>query len=368
MNPFTAFRRQIYKWVAERTPRRKGPVEIVRRRIYIVPTRFGYGFVVLLVVLTLAAMNYTNSLLFVLAFWMAGMGLVAMHRTHANLLGLVIDGRAAGPVFAGDEARVRVEIANPSGVGRYAVQTAWAAPDQGLPSAASTVSPAAGGRETNELPLPALERGRLPQPRFAISSEYPLGLFTAWTYIELDLASIVWPKPAAQGLGSQPSDAETARGEREGRRSGADSFTGLKPFQPGDSQRRIHWKSVPRVPVPLVKQFSETAAAERWLDFSRLPERDPEVRLSRLARAILDAEEDGAAWGLLLPGQPPLGPASGIRHRDEGLDRLALFGLKGLSGKALPERADIERPDRDGLVDVPHSSLLNTVEADDGPI
>ena len=61
------------------------------------------------------------------------------------------------------------------------------------------------------------------------------------------------------------------------------------------------------------------------LDWHALAGVDYELRVSRLARWIDEAERDGRRYRLLLPGQPPLGPAQGAAHRHACLRALALL-------------------------------------------
>jgi uncharacterized protein (DUF58 family) len=99
-----------------------------------------------------------------------------------------------------------------------------------------------------------------------------------------------------------------------------------KNSQRGDPSRSIHWKSLPKLRTPMVKQFAETLEKELWLDWDSLPPRwNVERRLSQLTRWVIDAETDGRVYGLRLPGLSHL-PARGETHRYECLKALALFG------------------------------------------
>jgi len=51
--PFRAWRRRVDAWVSSRVRRLPGPVPITRRQVYIVPTRFGYLFAAMLLVMLL---------------------------------------------------------------------------------------------------------------------------------------------------------------------------------------------------------------------------------------------------------------------------------------------------------------------------
>ena len=319
-HPFQTIRRRIDAWIFTRIKRVPGPVQVNRRRVYILPTRYGYGYALLLLAMLLGAMNYSNSMAFALTFLLAGLGLVALHHTHANLVNIEVRGLRAPPVFAGGSARFSLELANPARGGRYALAAAWS--DRDAPASLVDLPPQ--GVATLTLSLPAARRGWLPAPRFSVFTEFPLGLFHAWTWVELDLDCLVYPRPAPAG--GPPPAAQGGSGARTGARSGDEEFAGLRAYQRGDAPRSIHWKSVPKSITPQVKQFAETLERELWLDWNALPEHwDVERRLSQLTRWVLDAETAGRHYGLRLPGWQRT-PARGELHRHECLKALALFG------------------------------------------
>lgn len=314
-------RQRLNTWIATRTPRVPGPWAISRRRVYIVPTRYGYGYGLLLFTMLLGAMNYSNSMAFALTFLLAGIGLLAMHYTHSNLVNLSIAAPAVPAVFAGQPVRFPIRIANPSKAARFAIAATW---QDAAPLAHVDVE-AADEAET-ALQLDSAKRGWLPAPRFAVSTEFPLGLFHAWTWVELDLACLVYPQPAEPGL--TPPSGGDGSGGRVGHRPGPDEFAGLRSYRPGDGLRSIDWKSLARQPPslaqPQVKQFAESAADELWLDWAALPVSwHPERRLSQLARWVVDADAAGRIYGLRLP-RFVREPGQGDAHRHACLTALAL--------------------------------------------
>ncbi|MFT4045187.1 MAG: DUF58 domain-containing protein [Solimonas sp.] len=290
-------------------------------RVYIVPTRFGYGFALMLLVMLLGAMNYSNSMAFLLTFLLAGIGLLCMHHTHANLVNLRLRSGVARPVFAGETAHVEVRIDNPSAQTRLSIGLSWPRQD----ATATTIADVpAQDSVVLRLPQPATRRGWLRAGVFSVATEYPLGLFHAWTWTELDAATLVFPAPAAPGL-APPGSA--GQGSLEaGHRIGQDEFSGLRGYQRGDTERAIHWKSLPKSPQPMVKQFHETLDQDLWLDWNSLPRLDREARLSQLTRWVLDADALQRRYGLRIPGTR-IAPGQGDAHRYQCLKALALFGL-----------------------------------------
>lgn len=319
LHPLKAARQRINRWVASRVTRQAGPVSIPRHRIYIVPTRFGYGFGVLLLVMLMGAMNYSNSMAFALTFLLMGLGLLGMHHTHANLLHLRLRAGKLNPVFAGEEARFELWIDNPSKTARYTIALGW--PDD--PPKAWLDVPAQGST-VGYLPLAAPRRGWLRAPRFAVATEFPLGLLHAWTWIELDMNTLVYPAPST--LHREPPLAAGDSGTAASNRPGVDEFVGLRAYAAGDTPRTIHWKSFAKLGVPLVKHFGETISSERIFAWDALAGLDTEARLSQLARWVLDAEAAREPYVLMLPAAT-LGPAIGEGHQHACLRALALHGL-----------------------------------------
>ena len=320
LHPLRFLQDRIDAWVLARVKRQPGPIDIPRRRVYIVPTRFGYGFAVMSLVMLMGAMNYSNSMAFALTFLLAALGLICMHHTHGNMVNLRMHAGKTRPVFAGEIAHFEIQVENPSKKTRYAIALAWPKEDANavigdVPDQSPIVL---------KLTRPASKRGWQPAGVYSLFTEFPLGLFHAWTWAELDMACLVYPRPAEPGL-APPAVAGTG-GHASGGRSGQDEFAGLRNYQRGDTARSIHWKSLPKLQAPMVKQFTETLDRELWLDWNSLSHLDTEERLSQLTRWVLEVEVQGLAYGLRLPNVV-LEPGRGETHQHQCLKQLALFDL-----------------------------------------
>ena len=291
-----------------------GPITLTRRRVFILPNRFGLLFVLVLLVLWMGAINYNNGLAYVLTFLLGALSQVSILHTYRNLAGLTFSAGRALPVFAGEQAQFVIRIDNPGGM-RHAVtlRTAPAAPVLADVEQHANVT----------LTRATTQRGYLHLGRFTVSTVFPLGMFRAWSHLDLDLRCLVYPHPAAAR--DLPPVSHSALGDY-GAARGADDYSGLRAYQPGDSLRHVHWKSAARNDVMLVKQFDGGGAQELWLDWHTLPHADVETRLSILCRWVLDAHAAGCRYGLRLP-EREIAPANDERHRQECLTALALFGI-----------------------------------------
>jgi len=308
---------RMQRWILKRLPHEPAGAEISRRRLYIIPTRFGYGFAMLGLLMLLAAMNYSNSMAYALCFLLAGLGLVSMHFTHANLLRLRLRPGRAEPVFAGEPARFDLLLENASLSPRHAVGLA---PHRGVVQEFADIG--ARGSANLALRIPTERRGWLRVRCFEVVTEFPLGLFHAWTLMDVDLHCLVYPQPAAAGIPLRSLGGGS--GDSAGHGSGQDEFAGLRSYQPGDPLRSIHWKSYPKTGALMVKQFADTVEREVWLDWHALPELSTEPRIAQLARWVIEAEASGRPYGLRLPGER-LDPGHGASHRHRCLQLLALF-------------------------------------------
>lgn len=322
--PFQALDERLRRWVLRRVPRTPGTVTVRGSKVYILPTRFGLGFAVLTLVILLGAMNYSNSMGFALSFLLAGLGLVSMHHTHAQLAGLAILAGPVEPGFAGTERPFGYRLQAQSRRPRRGLVARWAYPDRlATEDLANTAVPAAD--ETRlEVPLLAERRGWLEAPILELSSTYPLGLFRAWTFVWPESRALIYPKPAPEGL-PLPRSVSADPGETERGAPGRERFQTLRGYQRGDPLNALHWKSLPKLGVPLVKQFEDPQAPETWLRLAETPGAGLEARLSQLCRWVLELDAAGLSYGLDL-GDPVVPVGSGPGHRRRCLEALALYG------------------------------------------
>jgi len=309
--------RSFRTWLFQLRGPEPGEVVLVQRRIFILPTRAGLLFAFVLVLMLTGSINYTLSLGFILTFLLASLAISAILHTFRNLAGLRITPARTPPVFAGEVAHFRICLTNPTRADRHAIVLTRDKRDVAMldvPAESAVVGAAS---------VPAPRRGRLRPGRLTLFTRFPVGLFHAWSYIDLDTHCIVYPRPAPAGLPLPPVKAGSADGS--GRAQGSDDFAGLRQYHPGDSARHIAWKAAARGQGLLTKQFVGRASAELWLALDALPANiDLEEKLSRLARWVIDANAEGLAYGLEMPGTViPLG--TGEAHRDRCLEALALF-------------------------------------------
>jgi uncharacterized protein (DUF58 family) len=316
---YGALKNGIQHWLFQWRGPERGTIVLVQRRVFILPTRQGLLFAGVIVLMLIGSVNYDLSLGFILSFLLGATGIQSMLHTFRNLAHLRIAPGRVQPVFAGEQAQFQIRIVNSARAHRYAIgvtRDGQVADYVDVPPGDAALAIAA---------VPATQRGWLRPGRLTLFTFFPVGLFRAWSYADLDMHCLVYPAPASPGLPLPLPESGDGQGGLHGH--GQDEFSGLRPYRPGDSPRHIAWKAVARDDNLLTKQFAGRADAELWFAWERLPPAmDTERRIGHLARWVIDADDHGLAYGLRLPGLTiPI--AAGAAHRADCLRALALHGI-----------------------------------------
>jgi uncharacterized protein (DUF58 family) len=307
---------QLRARVVRRHGRDNLPISINRRRIYILPTRFGFMLGAILAAMLVAGLNYNSNLALAFAFLMSSMALVTMHHCNRNMLRLSVDATTEVDAFAGREALLEFELRNGTSVDRRDIEVRCL-------SGVGMDSVGAGESATIEVIAPVAQRGVTRISQFELRTRYPFGWFYSWTYVQGSITVYVAPAPSgnrtlasgsAQGAGSHSE----ARGDED--------FSGLRAYQPGVPLKHMAWKVLARGGEPVVRSYSSLAAQPEWLDWSMLEGLDTEARLSQLCLWVLESDAAQRPYGLRIPGKE-LAPSGGAAHRFACLRALAAFGV-----------------------------------------
>lgn len=291
------------------------PVRLDRRRIYVLPTRFG-GFVgVLLLAMLLGALNYNNNPALLLALLLGAAAVASAIMAHLQLSGLQLTALAADPVPAGTPLRLRLV---------FEAHDARTRPGLSLrhPDDETWCSLGHADDHAPELLLSTQRRGWLDIGRLRLSTTHPLGLVRAWSWLWPDVPLLVYPAPETEGppLPSGEGDPNRTRLHVHG-----EELHQLRPYRVGDARRAIAWKHSARRDSLLVREYEQPTGVDVKLDWRALAGLPYERRIARLARWVDEAEREGRRYRLNLPGTPSLGPARGAQHRHECLRALALL-------------------------------------------
>ena len=307
--------KRLTAWSARRHGRDTLPMIVNRRRIYIIPTRFGIALALLLVAMLIAGLNYNSNLGLAFGFLMLSLALVAMHHCHRNLLDLSVDAIVEVDAFAGDFASFEILLRNEAGIDRCDLEIH-------MDAAAAVVSVAARGYQHGTVSVPVARRGVTRLERFELRTRYPFGWFRAWTYVHSPLTAFVAPRPG--GNRALPSASAALGTTAPSEIRGDEDFAGLRAYEAGVPLKHMAWKVLARGGEPAVRSYTGPAAEPEWLDWTMLHPLEAEARLSQLCRWVLLSEAAQRTYGLRMPGTE-IAPSRGAGHRSACLRALARY-------------------------------------------
>ena len=312
-------RAQFQLWVNRRIPPAR-EVTLDQRRIFIFPSRVGFFFGCCLLLMLIAAINFENNLSYALTFLLATLFVVATLHTFANLSGLTIRALRAQPAFPGQQSEFQLMIERGRQREHYALRLKWPQSSEALVNLVDEDSTVV------QLHMAVDKRGWFSPGRMLLESTYPLGLLRCWTWIDLELYALVYPRPLASpdlpGLAMDTPDGAAALID------GNDDFFGFRNYRKGDSLRQVHWKGLAKRQGVVTKQYTAYADRSVWLDWDMFAGIGTEQRLSHLCYWVLEFDRRGEEYGLRLP-KVVVEPGLGEKHRERVLKELALYGMEG---------------------------------------
>jgi len=266
-------------------------VTLNHRRIFILPTIRGLGFVCLIVLVLLIAFVYNNNLAYLLGFLLASVFFITILHSFKALSGLVIKQSHSPPVFAGEAVGFEIMIENPNNIERFNLMATLEEP----------INFSLKPQEQKGIVLYSAtrHRGWHNISTVTLSTTYPLGLFRAWSPLKLLEKALVYPKSSTiEKPFPDNGDIQTQSLENQQSKKGNEDFYGIKEYQQGDSIRHIHWKAFAKGLGLFSKEYSSDKSAELWLNYEQTPGYDVEEKLSQLTRWIIDAENAGLKYGV----------------------------------------------------------------------
>ncbi len=318
------WRDYLPRWVVPCPQQGQGSLRLMRRNVFILPTPFGFLWLLTAIALYLLGSNYANNPALLMSFLLLGMFLLCIAPTYTNLAGLRLEALAAEAGFADQPLCFRLQLR--SDRPRASLELSWLAEERDAPAVFLGLF---SGTFQAELWCTPPQRGPFRPGAIRLTSSYPLGLFRCWTYLQPAWEALVYPKPERCLLQSSPG--EDRREDTTGSAApGTETLTGLRPYQRGEPLHRVAWKQVARGQGWYTKQFEGTQHTSLWLRLDQTPGRDREERLSHLCWQVLQCTQQQATFGLML-GSQVLRPASGTAHLKACLQALALYGWEDAS-------------------------------------
>lgn len=289
------------------------PIRLDRRRIYVLPTRFGLLFATLLFVMLLGALNYGNNPALLLTCLLGAAAGASVFSGFRVLSGLVLRQLRAAESHAGDPLRLQLHFAS----------DARARPGLRLRcgSAEAVFALNADNHDEVALALPDTTRGWFRPGRVRVFTDYPLGLFQLWSWLHPDAEFLVYP---ALESPAPPLPAGDGQHGEQARQGASEERAGLRDYRTSDASRLIAWKASARHDTLLVRDLEPRSGTALTLDYAALAGLDGEARIRRLAAWVVTAEAAQHSYTLRLPNEQ-VGPGLGAAHCRDCLRALALL-------------------------------------------
>lgn len=309
--------KQLAQWLNARIPAADF-VALDQRRIFIFPNSFGFLYLVIVFILFLAGVNYQNNLILAFCFLLTSLFLNGIFNTYRNLSGLRLENIGAKAVFAGENIEFKLLLTRVDDRQSHSICLFLQKDNE------QNVTVDANQRLEISLSYPSVSRGYCRAPRIYLYSVYPFGLMRTWSWIDLNLSCLVYPKAIA----SPPeNNSENSAGENiNNDKAEGEIFSGLRPYRMGDRPRQIAWKVLAKGGGLHSNLMSSMSDDSRWIDWSEWLTLNMERRLSAMCYLVCACEAQQISYGLRLPGLE-LPQSQGKAHFQACLQALALFAL-----------------------------------------
>ena len=326
--------------------------EVAERGLPIEVTSGGVIFVVILVIVALAAWNTGNNLLFMVFSIMLSTIFVSWAAARATLRDLTVSARFPDHIFAGEPAEVIVTVRNakrllPSFSILVEMRGAFDRPGVTRKRQVRRkitlgyfiyLPHRAAGEQSIEQVFP--RRGHVLVNGFEISTRFPFGFFRHRRRLGArDVDIVVYPKPEAVADELNLLPLHTGQTPSIRRGAGQDLLL-LRDYQPRDDLRHIDWKATARTRHLTVREF--TAEDERRitivLDTRLTDDIDEENFRIRFENGVMQTASlvrhfiDERAEVCLVTGMERGRFGTGLEHLYACLRRLALVQSTRASG------------------------------------
>jgi uncharacterized protein (DUF58 family) len=224
-------------------------------------TREGYFYIGGIILISLAALNTGNNLLFLILASLIAIILMSGILSSITLSGVAMRLQLPEHIFAGQPIRASLELQNekmtlPSFSLRVEAVTA-----KNSPPAALLETPGyfpylpKRGRAQQTVPITFPARGVYRQDAFRIVTRFPFGFLQKAHRVDLRTEAIVYPsvEPTHELFEILPGLQGAMESLAKGR--GQDLYA-LRDYVPTDSARHVHWKASARLGSLMVREFT----------------------------------------------------------------------------------------------------------------
>ncbi|WP_461829799.1 DUF58 domain-containing protein [Aquifex sp.] len=277
--------------------------------------RAGKLFILLTILLGIAAVNTGNNLLYIIVSLLLATMLLSGTVSALNLKCIKLSLKPPKEIYAQKPAEFEIFLKKENKLPSFIVEV--------LGNEGSALFPYIGPEPVKgKIRFSFPRRGEVNRLRVIVSSEFPLGMFVRYYEVEFSVKLIIFPKPIpaqefiTKGFLNEegPQESLTTTGYEE-----------LKEIRDytGEPMKLIHWKLSAKTDSLKVKDMSALEKGSVILTLNSVSG-DLETKLSKLTYLVNTLMRKGYAVGIDL-GRIKIPPGKGEKHRLKILRTLALF-------------------------------------------
>lgn len=315
-------KRRWGRWLKKRIPPSK-QVTLTHKSIFILPSAFGLAWFVLILVLYLFGTNYQNNLVIGLSLLLASVLHTCIIYSYKNLAGLTLTSQAPPETYANQN------IAFPVTLTSKVTKNTHTSHQQICLNFAEQRHirlTDIGESTSTSIAFSPQVRGVFNPGRIQVSSNFPLGLFRTWSYVDLDISHLIYADPLSTQISLTSLDDDNNTEFDHGKlQAGVDDYKGLKTYVEGESLKQVAWKQWAQGRGMLTKEFAQPEGKPVWLSLDDTQGHTLEQKLSKLAWQVNTLSQGQQVFGLAL-NQQVIEQNSGEAHRKQCQQLIALYG------------------------------------------
>ena len=268
-----------------------------RRQLYILPTKAGWVFSLLVFILFLASIKFSHQATFLLTFLLCGFGMISSFHTQKNINAITISLKDGSAIFANEKTDFICRLKNSTDVKRHNI---WLlCQDQHY---CVNIEPNSTVKQS--IQLEAKQRGLFSLPAVNITSHFPLGILFGWSRkFQSDATCMVYPEPKdilpiPSTILLQSEEGQQQVLSTQSQQQNGEQISSLKPYQMGDRLRDIHWPSLAKNHQLVSKEYENSTEYKLIFSWQHVSNLNTEDKLSQLTYWLLDAEKNQTSYQL----------------------------------------------------------------------
>ncbi len=290
-------------------------------------TTFGHLFLLILLPMFFGAVNYNNSLAYLLVFVFFSLYILTFYLGWKNLKDLEITLYPVNSHFVGDAIGIHTQIfcSGKNKNNKLKFISYKYCFNKSQPNTLKNMIPMFDIKSEQinkpKLTIKAKKRGDFQLSEFSCTSQYPLALFQ-WMHKNMDSEInnfYIYPEPVDW------LNTEFEQNVMVHNKTGTEQFKELSRYQIGDSLAKVCWKTYARNEQLMIKIFENEQQEQQiiynWDDLGRM---SSEQKLSQLCYWVKQAHKKGLFYGLNIPGHT-ITPNHGVAHYHKCLVAMALY-------------------------------------------